>query len=282
MDSLVFDVDGVIADSWTPVENAMHSWAKLSNGHRYASYIEYVSNKGSIADFAATFDFESCITDFNMTILSAEERACVTRYFRSPEIFENILPMYDAQNKVSGYSSKLNWLDVSLSPQGSNWGDVRPSFRDWAVWLQSLTPKYAVLLHTHVYTDEMSCARRVWFEREIKPYAPDVKLRIDVGLQKSQLSGTLVFEDSLDNLLKANATIKVLRNTFHNSYKSSINLATWKDFDTTGLVCVSNFKEIQAVVAAWEEYLERCDKPEKRLDPESLVCFNDILERRIE
>lgn len=194
---IVFDIDGVITDIWTPLEWKLRSYSQ-----------ENALPAGITREFCDSFLFSRDVTDFNMTSLTDSQRKLILDYFKhDSSLFRNPLPMYDLQSVGS-----QKCLDIFTET-----GDrPRPSFEEWGTFLNSLCRHGAdVVLHTHVHPD-VAGGRLDWFNREIKPIAPDVELKLDCGASKSILRGDIVIEDNLNNLASAEAKVKVLRCCFHN------------------------------------------------------------------
>ena len=270
---LVFDIDGIMCDVWTPVENLLKVSVPVEeNAPVYPKIGDYVVNNGSLTDFKRNFNFLGYVDDFPLSNLGAKERKIVMEALGDPSIYAHPMPMFNSTNNAR---KKALWEAADIAPNRVGSSLERTSFMEWAIWLNDLTESFEVILHTHVYNEACAEARRAWFADQIAPIAPEVTLKIDVGASKTQLSGTIVFEDNLENCLKSNAIIKVLMNTFHNSPKSYRNRELFKQNKVTDMVCVSNFKELKEVVPAWEDYLTSRRKGDK-------VQFIDILERRLE
>ena len=197
--SIVFDCDGILTDIWTPVEDRL----KHMSRSELSAYANGSDTIDSLEAFAKNFNFNNYIKDFRMSALTAAQHKLVTDQW-DVSAFEFPFPMY--------HSTDNRWVADSCVPVIN-----RISFRMWAEWFNVLTNRGVdVILHTHVYGQSLADARRRWFKAEIKPIAPKVRLKMDIGAKKSKSSGTIVVEDNIDNLIVADAKFKILRTCFHN------------------------------------------------------------------
>ena len=233
---ITFDLDGVFTDIWTDCEARIHN-AKLGDMTAFANTMtEYQE----LVELARTFSWAD-VTDFELSSLTPIQRAFVFSHWDN-KAFRHPLPMYNG-NFVS---KTYKWSEAELIPEADK---DRIPFKDYAYWLNMLAQRPdvdSVRIHTHC-PENLVAARKSWFNAEFRDYAPSVQLHLDSGETKSKLVGDIVIEDSLSNLLNADAKVKILRSVFHNSAKSDRNKALVGTKADT-FICVANAKTMRQVV----------------------------------
>ena len=253
---LTFDLDGVLTDPWTPVEAYLKTLKEDTRPEIYETGIAEIWS--DMVHFFVDFSFRRDITDFEMSTLEAPYRKALLSSLGLPQIYRHIgvLPW-----QMNTATLKHDWRSVVLTenvPQMNYFG-----LTDWAVWFRELTENgYTVVLHSHLFNTACRDARLAWLNENILNIAPKVQVKLDCGAEKSTLSGDIVFEDCISNLLKAETNNRVLMTMFHNGYSSAHNLQIVEDFGSDPhFICASNLFDVKQIVADYEKLADTGTAP---------------------
>ena len=258
---IVFDIDGIMCDIWTSCERLLKSWAfEFQQGTTDLSLQDYanviitdrtfsrIANQRysaeefnsllELASFAEGFSFLNSVRDFRMSDLPDKYRHFILEAFGTAAVFENPPPMYNLYNtSLDGVGS---YHLTNIYSHNDGWNDRMP-YADWGRFLQALAERgHSVTVHTHCFNNACGVTREAWYEREIRPYAPDVKLLVDVGKKKSVIKADVLIEDCLDNILASDARYKIMRSMFHNLHDDYRNAAKWEKAGKPDIICYTN------------------------------------------
>lgn len=250
---LTLDCDGVLSDIWTPAERVLRTYTEAD----IEPYISGSDTLDKLLTFARAFKFTRDSTNFELSLLTDNQYRMVCDIWSRPDVFMNAPTMPD----YTGGTNR-NWLEYSLgTPRNSS-----PTFSEIANAFDMLSEICDITIHTHI-PEQCVQAREQWFNENILSRMRDtshIKLYCDTGAIKQQLSGDIVVEDRLFNLLNANAEFKVLRGCFHNQ-PTKFNKEIWVDFRISPLtyhkispICVSNFTDM--VTTIYIEAMRRYDQ----------------------
>ena len=258
---IVFDVDGILCDIWTSCEGLLRSWSnefqqgatnvpigEYANALQYKNYSAKISKVSrsdqefekmlELVSFAEGFRFINTVHDFRMSDLPKQFRQFVLEALGTALVFDDPPPMYSLHNTTIDGLSAYPLADIYSHDSG--WS-ASMTYADWGRFFMALLERgHSVTLHTHCFNNACGNARTAWFEREIKPFAPDVKLLVDIGAKKSIIEADVIVEDCLDNILAAKTKYRILRSTFHNLYRDNRNANQWKTAGSPDLVCYAD------------------------------------------
>lgn len=278
MERIVLDIDGVIVDNFTPIEDRLHTSAMKALSTAIPADEE---RDLSVSDLVwlSLFSFDDCV-DWQMTNFPEALRTIIKKQWGLKDYWAKNPPiMYDNSSSVPIVDA---YASVPFSPRNLN---RRPTKEVWARLLAFLANYVEVELHSHVYTHEIASARRIWLDDLIsQDVENEITVKLDVGSTKSRSVGTLVVEDNLENLCKANCEVRVLRSLFHNVISRSNNDEIWSNAGHPLLYCYGMFyemcdllflfagqcvgKKLSAVKSAWYDYNDTLDRRGERITQE--------------
>ena len=198
--------------------------------------------------------FKNDITDYEMSTLSDTERAKAFKALLNPKNYEYPLPMPKTE------ISDTNWQKCKTA---TITGDFL-KLTEWSDFLHELSKNHNITLHTHCMTPESAIARLKWLKREVN--IDNICIKIDIGNDKSVSSCDLLFDDSLKNILKANAKCRCMPALFHNSYASKHNREIYEMSNKHDFVCIPHdFDAFKTAINAALDYINS-DSTEKFSD----------------
>lgn len=243
---LIFDVDGVIIDPYTRIEERIR---------RHFRNIEAMGFWGAMPDTMslddihryAGFRFHELAGDFPMTDLHGYVRDMCFDFWKTDVKFcSDPLPMYD--NKDMFPHDGVHMRPFMWASAGKPIPDLskRTSFLTWRRLFCFLSDYYDIAIHTQMLSDALAGVRGAFFNRLMSGYEyANVTVDIDVG-EKRPSVGDIVVEDCLENLTRADCDRRVLRHLWHNSKDHRNNLAVIEEAPKgrNGFDCYGTFSQL--------------------------------------
>lgn len=172
------------------------------------------------------FSFCSDVLDFRMTNLAPILRKNILSLFADPQTFKNALFM------------PWNFADLG-SPNL-----VRAE--DWLNLFRALRKAGTeIVLHTHVANKQCADERKAWLKTAFGSECPEIIC--DIGDSKSVMKGDIVVDDCLNNLIQADANIRVLPVLFHNR-PNELNSGLYESLNALGYILVEGFADLEATL----------------------------------
>lgn len=245
MKKLVFDVDGVLVDVLSPVEEYIHGYARRFQETR-DTQCDFDLLKLAPCEIENLASFRMCdCHEYDFAPFPSYLTKRIKQSFSMlPSIYGEPLAMQDMSLHYGNASNlySCGYSDVHYESVTTN----TASFFQWQSLIEFLLGYFDVEFHTQTFTQESGEARLNWLERTFvfDDTAGDVIFSVDVGKKKSVMQGDIVVEDCLSNLFTAETSYRVLHGTFYNTANRGNNLETWRKAGSPDIKVYGTFAEL--------------------------------------
>lgn len=241
---IVFDVDGVIVDIIYPTADIIMTAARhiLSNNLDETDKIVISAcnwRELSGGDIRVLADFDlSVIMNRDFSPLPPYVGASFNALFGAmPALYANSDPIYDTVMKtvkIGGKKYQAHDYDCHR----------RVPFGRWARLFAFLSQYADVEIHTHAYNRDTGRARLGWLRETFGTGNPRLAFNVDVGDVKHESKGDVVVEDSLNNLFRADTSVRILHCMSYNSLEHDRNYRAYKEAGSPAMRCYGSFDEL--------------------------------------